>query len=89
MLYIGATPVEAPLWNPSLIPPELQGTPVFYQRLISPTPPSAFQCSEIAKTLQKETELLGCSNGSYVEEGAQSCHGWIYASEIKQTIVEG
>jgi hypothetical protein len=32
---------------------------------------------------------LGCSDGSFVEEGAQYYHGWIYASEINQTIGEG
>jgi hypothetical protein len=32
---------------------------------------------------------LGCSDGSFVEEGAQCYHGWIYPREIKQTIAEG
>jgi hypothetical protein len=77
------------LWNPTQVPPELSDTPSFYQHLIGPNPPTASQCAEIASALEQDTELLGCSDGSYVEDSAQCTHGWLFASEIRQVIVEG
>jgi hypothetical protein len=62
---------------------------LFYQQLIGPTTPTAFQCAELAATLQEESELLECSDGSYVEDGGLCYHGWLFASEIRQSIVEG
>jgi hypothetical protein len=77
------------LWSPNLIPPELTDTPTFYQRIISPTPPTALQCIELAITIQEEIELLGCSDSFYVEDTGSSYHGWIFASDISKTIAEG
>jgi len=77
------------LWSPETIPPEFFDMPTNYQRLIGPHPPSAFQCSEVAVALREDTELLGCSDGSYVDTTGQCYHGWILASEVRQTITEG
>ena len=70
-------------------PPEFENTPSFYQTLIGLNPPSAFQCAEVADALREDTELLGCSDGSYDPDEGHCYHGWIFASEIRQAIVEG
>jgi len=80
---------ESSVWSPNQIPPELADTPTFYQHIIGPTPPTAFQCTELATTLQEDIELLECSDGSYVEETGDSYHGWILASDKRKTIAEG
>jgi len=77
------------LWNPAHIPPELSNTPSFYQRLIGSNPPTALQCSEIADALRNGVELLGCSDGSYVEDGSHCYHGWLFASDLQTTLAEG
>jgi len=81
--------VSPSIWEPTQIPPELSDTPIFYQRIIGPTPPTAFQCTELATVLQNEEELLCCSDGSYVDDTGASYHGWILASNISKTIAEG
>jgi hypothetical protein len=83
------TLTEPTLWSPDQVPPELADTPTYYQRLIGPTPPTAFQFSEIMHTLQEESELLGCTDGSYVEAEDQCYQGWIVASDASRTIAEG
>jgi hypothetical protein len=52
------------IWNPANIPPVFQNTPVFYQRLIGPRPPTQYQCELISDTIQEE-ELVTCSDGAY------------------------
>jgi hypothetical protein len=77
------------LWNPAHIPPELSNTPSFYQRLIGSNPPTALQCSEIADALRNGDELLGCSDGSYVEDDSHCYHGRPFASDLQTTLAEG
>jgi hypothetical protein len=66
-----------------------RGIDCSYQRIISPTPPTALQCIELATTIQEEIELLGCSDSFYVEDTGTSYHGWIFSSDISKTIAEG
>lgn len=77
------------LWSPEVAPLEFSDTPTYYQRMIGPHPPSAFQCLEVAEALREDNELLGCSDGSYVDTTGQCYHGWILASEVRRTIAEG
>ena len=77
------------LWSPHIVPPEFSDTPSFYQTLIGPTPPTAFQCAEVVDALRGGEELLGCTDGSFVEGNGNCYHGWVLASETRRTIVEG
>jgi ribonuclease HI len=80
---------DTSLWSPDQVPPALEGTPTFYQQILGPTPPTSLQCAELAEALRQDQELLGCSDGSYVEDTGRCYHGWILASKIRRTIVEG
>ncbi len=50
-LVTSSSSPDLQLWSPEQIPPELANTPVFFQRLLGPEPPSAFACSEVAAAL--------------------------------------
>jgi hypothetical protein len=58
-------------------------TPMFYQHLIGPTPPTATACKRICNEVLEES-LLACSDGAYDAATGKGSHGWVITSEIEQ-----
>ena len=79
------------LWRPDTIPPPLQNTPAYYQKLIGPHPPNATQCHEISQEILQDA-LVACSDGAYDQSSSVASHGWVFGSgtlEIQQATGAG
>ena len=79
---------ESSKWSHQDISPVFKDTPEFVQRWIGQTPPSHEQCC----TLREELEynfLLVCSGGAYCPINHQAAHGWVIASKVNSSIVDG
>lgn len=63
-----------------------QNTPLFYQHLIGPTPPSLEACEELWDKIEQQT-LLACSNDSHNPSRGLSSHGWIFSNNLPESIV--
>jgi hypothetical protein len=72
----------------SPILPIFKDTPLFYQHLIGPTPPSLDACKDLPDEIEQKT-LLACSYGSHDPSQGLSSHGWIFSSNILLSIVSG
>ncbi len=67
----------------------LADTPEFYQRLIGPFPLTTDQVDlSIAHGIELET-LVACSDGSYDPITKQGSHGWLFANEGQDPILQG
>ena len=79
---VPSPPPPTTLWvTPS--PSPFLHTPIFFQRLIGPNPPSEESCSAIAEAIV-QASLIACSDGS-CNSGIGS-HGWVFAS-VRGTII--
>jgi hypothetical protein len=77
--------VHMDLWRHADTPPELAGTPPFFQHLLSTLIPTE-ACQAIATELQEE-KLVVCSDGSFDPQTSLSSHGVVYASNILQQTI--
>jgi hypothetical protein len=75
--------VPAP-WDRTKVPPILDNTPEFYQRIIGPAPvlPASTQL-DLVHGIELET-LLACSDGS-VTNGTGS-HGWVFSNDTNPNL---
>lgn len=76
------------LWPQDAAPAAFVNTPLFYQRLIGPAPPTLEACECLRIELQKAI-LLACSDGAYEAAIGKGSHGWVFASEMVQDITAG
>jgi hypothetical protein len=72
-------PPQVSIWPLASIPPPLHDTPLYYQKLLGPHPPTATQCHDISQEILQEA-LIACSDGAHEYSLSTTSHGWIFGS---------
>jgi hypothetical protein len=80
-----SAPEQLQFWDPAQVPPPLQHTPIYFQRMIGETPPTSTQC-ENKRTAISENQLLACSDGAYFPETYNGSHSWIFGTSMQPHI---
>jgi hypothetical protein len=70
------------------MPPPLQNTPPFFQRLIGNSPPTTSHCETLRDHINRQ-QLLSCSDGAYCPTTNNGSHSWIFGSSDTPCIVAG
>jgi hypothetical protein len=60
-------------------------TPIYFQKLIGPHPPTEEQCYEISQEIIQD-DLVACSDGAYDQSTLSASHGWAKGSNTLEML---